>query len=325
MGAPRIDRLDRNYLINGNFDFWQRSTSFANTGSNSTYGSADRWYNWSGIPGHNVTFSRVAGEKAQWAMRVQRNAGNTVASNAQIAQTVEISFGRDLGGRNIALVFRARRGANYSPAGNILVSSIDHGTGSVDQNIITTGHVGQVTTEQNNVLTTNYQDFIQFVTVPSGRTQFSVRFRMDTIGTAGANDWFEIEQVGLIISSIQPLEFRRAGRTYAEEFQLCERYYEKSYNTETVPGSTVNLPGFTFFRSFANVQTTVYYKTKKRVTAAVTFYDPQTGTAGQARNYTTASGFAISVNLGGDGSFSANGSSTADSGVGFHWVADAEI
>lgn len=244
MGAPRIDRLDKNYLINGNFDFWQRATSFANTGSNSAYGSADRWYNWSGTPGHNVTFSRVAGDKAQWAMRVQRNAGNAVSNNAQIAQTVEIAFGREMAGKRIALVFRARCGANYSPTGSLMVSTIDHGIGSVDQNIITAGMVGIVTTNQNNVLTTTYQDFIQFVDVPAGRTQFAVRFRMDTVGTAGANDWFEIEQVGLIVSSIQPEEFSRAARTYAEELALCQRYFQKSDDLEVAPGSAGALNRF---------------------------------------------------------------------------------
>lgn len=45
MGAPRIDRLDFNPIINGTFEFAQRSSGlFLQTSSAVQYGALDRWY-----------------------------------------------------------------------------------------------------------------------------------------------------------------------------------------------------------------------------------------------------------------------------------------
>lgn len=40
--TPRLDRLEKNVIINGNFDVWQRGSSFTGVTGNALY-SADRW------------------------------------------------------------------------------------------------------------------------------------------------------------------------------------------------------------------------------------------------------------------------------------------
>lgn len=59
MGTPRLDKLDKNLLINGNFNFWQRGTSFAVSagGSDALY-SSDKWGHTNYISSGSYTISQ---------------------------------------------------------------------------------------------------------------------------------------------------------------------------------------------------------------------------------------------------------------------------
>src|SRR5260364_420089 len=73
-----------------------------------------------------------------------------------------------------------------------------------------------------------------------------------------------------------------ARRLFADELQLCQRYYEKSYRPFTAPGAVednagnpnaILLQGLGFLFG-------VPFKATKRVPPAVTIYRPSTGSAG---------------------------------------------
>jgi hypothetical protein len=79
-------------------------------------------------------------------------------------------------------------------------------------------------------------------------------------------------------------------RQLTTELQLCQRYFQKTYNLGTIPGATGGYAGgiyagaiFTVKGNTAGVNEaaiTWQYKTSMRANPTITFYSPATGTAG---------------------------------------------
>lgn len=124
-------------------------------------------------------------------------------------------------------------------------------------------------------------------------------------------------------------------RSFADELRLSERYYEKSYNVGTAPGS-VNALGF---HITTTVATTIgaglrwilgsypRFKVRKRIAPTITLYTVE-GVAGSwfiatadrtsRADIVSENGFVVVNNTG--------GSSTTSVGEAYgHWVADAEL
>lgn len=210
------DGLYRNAIINGNFDIWQRGTSFAC--STITY-TADRWVGYRGVHTAGLTISQQTGSDiagAQYCIRVQRDLGNSSTQYIFLRQYMEGS--RRLRGQTLTLTFRARKGADYSSASDLLTAVLGYDTATEDGR----GEGGEILT--NSVtLTSDWQEFTLTSTspVPAGALSMSVRFQYNPVGTAGEADYFEVERVQLNIGD-KPLPF--APRSYAEELALCQRY-----------------------------------------------------------------------------------------------------
>jgi len=118
-------------------------------------------------------------------------------------------------------------------------------------------------------------------------------------------------------------------RPYGTELALCQRYYEKSYLTSVVSGTSTNVGmASSYVPATGSTQLGFYIKfgTTKRTTASMTFYSG-TGVAGNFSNDFAGTGNVASV----------LGSATGDSGtlvynnagssnfVGVQWVATAEL
>lgn len=69
----------------------------------------------------------------------------------------------------------------------------------------------------------------------------------------------------------------------ALELALCQRYYEKSYDLATVPGTATAIGQSAFFIHGLPSSTgkEVTFRVTKRVPPAMTGYSPQTGAAGK--------------------------------------------
>jgi hypothetical protein len=215
----------RNAVINGAFDIWQRGTSFAHTNTN-IYG-ADRWGMFrSGFATGLSTSRQSPGStlpQFQWAMRVQRDSGNTSTAALSMTNNFETRESLPFAGQRITLSFYARAGANFSSASNFLTGYVISGTGT-DQNMWN-GFTGYAEAAAQSVtLTTSWQRFTITGTVASTATQLGVYFTYVPVGTAGANDWFEITGVELEQGSVAT-PFTRAGGTLQGELAACQRYY----------------------------------------------------------------------------------------------------
>ena len=259
----------KNYIINGNFDIWQRGTSQTTAGHGIGYGSDDRWYN--DHVGSTKTHSRIACTDTERDLFNAQAFSRTVVSSVTGSENITYKDQRiedvtKLAGKTVTLSFWAKADASK----NISVEFMQvFGTGGTPSSTVNGISV------QKLALTTTWQKFTKTVTLPSivGKTlgtdgvhtSFTiVRFwfdagtnfnsRTDNLGHQSGT--FDIAQVQLEEGSVAtPFEQRPIGL----ELSLCQRYYE------VVGGSqSYFTPNTTFYQS--NV---VHYKVRKRVVPTV--------------------------------------------------------
>ena len=222
-GTPSI-----NYLINGGKDIWQRGTS--STGSSGTSFGADRWSHFraSGTAGITVTRQTAGLTGIDYCSRIQRDSGNTSTAAFYLAQNLELVTCTPLQGKVVTFSFYARSGANYSAASSLLRATIETRNGT-EASYWNAGD-GAGTTIQattNATLTTTWQRFTVTATVPSTATQVFPALKFIPVGTAGANDYFEITGLQLETGSTATT-FRRNQPNIQAELAACQRYYFRS-------------------------------------------------------------------------------------------------
>lgn len=232
----------KNKLINGNFDWWQRGTSF----SGITY-AADRWRpaavgsggaytqqvfaaNQTAVPNGPAFFFRTVTTSVA-------GAGNSVAVTQKIEDV------RLLAGKMVTVSFWAKADA-ARPIGVGVTQNFGSG-GSPSANVDMAG--------QKLTLSAAWQYFSVTFAVPAiganvlgtatpGWT--ALNFWLDAgsnVATASGNigqqsGTFDIAQVQLEVGSVPtPFEMRPFGI----ELALCQRYFQKSYDVGVAPGTAV--------------------------------------------------------------------------------------
>ncbi len=221
--ATTATTSNKNAIINGAMNVWQRGTSVANGGGKSY--SPDRWWCSRGGAVGGMTVSRQTSTQTgfSYSARVQRDSGNTSTQLIVFYQDFETINSIRFAGGNVSLSFYAKLGANYSSASSVLGYTITYGTGT-DQSYYS-GMTGQANAAGSTVtLTSTFQRFTVTAAIPSSATQISIGFFYTPVGTASTNDWFEITGVQLEAGAVAtPFEFEDFGTTLAK----CQRYYQR--------------------------------------------------------------------------------------------------
>jgi hypothetical protein len=215
----------RNVIINGGFDVWQRGTSATIPSTVGTAFQADRWSAYRGVGGS--TQSRVSADLDgfQYALRLQRNSGDTSTSQIYVGTSMETSSATKLANKTVTVSFYARAGANYSAAANYIRLLVLTGTGT-EANGVYAGYTNpnQVINTTAPTLTTSWQRFTYSAVMPSVVTQLCVQLSYVPSGTAGAADYVDITGVQLE-QNYQPTPFEQ--RPIGIELYLCMRYFQK--------------------------------------------------------------------------------------------------
>lgn len=236
----------RNAIINGNFDIWQRGTSFSNPASG-TY-TADRWVPSYDGSGATRTLSRqtftlgqtdVPGEPTYFFRYDQSVAGTSGTFN-NIEQRIEGV--RTYAGQQVTLSFYAKATASLTLP--LIRLRQVFGTGGSPSAIVNTQLVA------SQVITTSWVKYTYTATLPS--------ISGKTIGSDNT-DWLgvliilpinsaltlDLAQVQLEVGPVAtPFERRPIGT----ELALCQRYYQQYQNPPArgVAGSAsgINRVGF---------------------------------------------------------------------------------
>jgi hypothetical protein len=243
-----------NPVLNSSGQVWQRGTSVAFTGSAAGAYTADRWYIGGTNANQALTISRQAtGDTTnlpyiQYAIRCQKNSGQTGNGALSIGQSFETINSVPFAGKTVTISFYARAGANYSPTSSAMNYKLVTGTGT-DQNVQVTGYTGSADTISTTAtLTTTWQRFSTTATIPAATTEIAVNFNWTTTGTAGANDYFEFTGVQLDIGSVA-LPFRTYAGTVQGELAACQRYYYLPVSGNTLPIASAFSNSATLMRS----------------------------------------------------------------------------
>jgi hypothetical protein len=216
--------VNTNTVINGGMDIWQRGTSGTFTGT-VVYPAADRWAAVSTGTSATCTMSRQTADTTSqtYGLRFGRNSGQTNTGAPYIATAIESQQSRLYAGQTVTLSFYAKAGAN---APLTLTTLLRTGTGT-DQTVaamFSTGWTGGVNVDTNHTVTTTMARYSVTTTLGSTVNEIFIGFGYAPTGTAGANEWFQIEGVQLELGSV-PTTFKRAGGTLQGELAACQRYY----------------------------------------------------------------------------------------------------
>jgi hypothetical protein len=154
---------------------------------------------------------------------------------------------------------------------------------------------------------------------------WGVQSQVNWGATAGAT--FQIAQVMLHEGSEALDSYVYAGGNVITELELCQRYFEKSYNIYNYPGDPASQGQLLYTSSgTASVQVSFPYKTRKRIIPTTTIYNPSTGTAGKMKREFGVDVLA-SIWSNSDNSFvpSVDSGRVDNSRYNFHYTANAEF
>jgi len=328
--------LKKNYIINGSFDVWQRGTIQTTVG---WYGSDDRWRNDGvgttkvhsrqeftlgqiDVPGNPKYFSRTVVTSVVGAGNYYQKVHFIEGVDTLSGKTATLSFwAKADAAKNIAIDFMQKFGTGGSPSATI------DGIGA--QLIALTTSWKKYTATINipsisgKTLGTNGDDSLIFIFWFDASTAGTMPARSSSLGQQSGT--FDIAQVQLEEGSVAT-EFER--RTYGEELELCQRYYQTTYPDGNPPGSMENNGAIrsTIQATCQYASITITLPVKMLALPVATVYDPLTGAAGYI-NVDNISHPAEMIVLG-DSSMEIhlnNSTLTVNMYISAHYTLDAEI
>ena len=215
----------KNLLLNGNFDIWQRGTSFANPAGY----FADRFTTLGSIS--NITFSQQTTGAPAGSRYILRATATGASAYSTVCQMIETAQVEMLQGSTATYSVKLRVNSTFNATGLILKlqksATADAGTGATWTDISTTSiALASLPTTAGTSTATYYQGTIT-AAIPSDGTANSLRVIVDFNGGTASGSIVEYSQFMLELGSV-PTTFTRAGGTIQGELAACQRYYWRS-------------------------------------------------------------------------------------------------
>jgi hypothetical protein len=299
----------------GALDVWQRgaggSAAISVAASTTAY-TADGCYLKTGT-NQAHTVSAVAGiaTGSLKAAAVQRTAAQTGVGSVIFGCPLDTDEIAMFAGSFVTLSFTASAGANWSPASGNLTYELFCGTGSVVKQSV--GYTGQTTPINTTVgispggAAARYQSTSAAI-VAANSTQCEIQFNWTPVGTAGAADTINIDDIQLEIATSATdvaSNFQRA--LFGDLLRRAQRHFAKSFPYGTAPAQNAGLAGaFGMIEGTTNSALGIFwfFPTPMRIAPTVTAYNPS-NTNSSCRNVTAPADGTSSVDP--DTAISANG------------------
>lgn len=346
----RIGQNVKNGFINSKFDYWQRvggnSTNFA-----TSVFTADRW-RW----GH----AGDGGTPATGAIQRQNAAAGVFDNQTYFMRVTNSSQGSSLGVNSLHYLSHTIEDVRSYAGKKIVVSvwlssTISSKTfaASCVQNFGSGGSSSvDVSTNVTKTLSGSLTRYDFEITVPSivGKTigtgsyleiglifqagsTMAARFGLPAITWQGTGN-IDIYRAMICEGTLSTLpDYEMAGKTLGQELRFCQRYYEKSYDIDTVPGTVTSAGAMMLTSANANAGGTKApspFKVTKRIVPVVTVYNPNSlNVTGSMRNVSGSADIAAAIDAAIAGTSLLCIGNTANSTIAhvhiWHWTADAEF
>lgn len=304
---------NRNVLINGAMNIDQRNVGAAQTitAAAALAYTIDQWYAY--CTGANVTGQRVAGTAPN--QYNYRFTGAASVTKIGFAQRIEAANSQHLAGEIATL--------SVDLANSLLttVTWVVYYANSAD----TFGTLASPTRTQiatgTFTVSSTLTRFTTNITIPSAATtgieiEFSVAAQTSGTWTIGRAQ---------LESGIAASRFDQ--RQIAKELFLCQRYYQKSYDYTTLPGTSTTSGAYSYRAVETVFDLTIPLKAIMRGTPTITTRNPVGGTVGEIRNESIPSNITVSAEIVGDSAFSVRGASGVSNAqrVVMHWEVSAVL
>jgi hypothetical protein len=215
----------KNFIINGGFDIFQRSTFTSQTAS--AY-ALDRWY--VGVGGTVTITQQTTGAPvgSQYCMRVAYNAASSFGNQFQALESANATA---LAGQTVTATVLVRanaswaattsQGLNFYVEKNSTANTLTGGTWSSISSTVVTG--ASISTGTSS---TSWTKLTVTCAIPNDGTAAGLRLRIgeSVVGPSGA--YWEMAQCQLEVGSAAT-PFARAGGSIGGELALCQRYYHR--------------------------------------------------------------------------------------------------
>ena len=289
----------RNRIINGAMDFWQRGTS---TTTSSVY-LADRWQAQFPAGGtvSQETTSVPTGSRYAW-----KYVASATNPFMQMGQQIEYMNCLDLQNTTVAISFMAR--SVTSNAGSTALTVRTRTIAGIDGTCLFAGS----NSDTAITLTTSWTRYTVTRTLPATFGSLSLEFVLGNSHVSG--DGIMLSQIQLEAGSVAT-PFER--RSYGQELALCQRYYEKSYDPDVVPGSISyagRVSGQNPGAGSWDARHIIQFKATKRAAPTINTYRESDGSSGwmTADNLGIQGGLVFKTIVAGQAWFG-------------HWTASAEL
>lgn len=331
-----------NSLLNGFFDWWQRGTSLTLPYSTSAivYGP-DRWSGFNAVgAGGVITLAQVAGAVSGSTYGLKATVttapgvgGTTGAKVFHWLDVLESQKFLKAGAASFAVQVKAQGNVTGVQIGFVTSIPGYAGTPAVITNL-------QSFTAQS--FTVNSAGFVQCVVNTNGISPFQltntilgISISVTTVSSGNASDLgngFILEQAmlnpGMILAAV-----KRAFNQGDTEVQALQKYFEKSYDLTTAPGTATFSGAWGWYAQTASeAARDIDFAARKRVSghaAIMTYYNGNTGsTTNPVHDATAAADYAAAGGTPSErrSSFSAAAyAGAAGNGLTVQWTADAEI
>lgn len=188
----------KNALVNGGFSNWTSATSFSNiSGSGAAVEVADDWYFAQASTASNTVSRQASANVAnRYGLRMGRPAASVQTGKLRLFQALTTDEAYRMRGKTVTVSFSLQAGADFS--GSTISILIASGTteGEAGSGMDSGAWGGQINAlSETQAPPTSPQRYEFTVALSSALKEAGLQLSYTPTGTAGSNDWIQIEDV----------------------------------------------------------------------------------------------------------------------------------